>query len=44
MPMKAAVVKSNYNIEIKNIENPRIGPGDMLVQMRACGILSLIHI
>jgi len=38
MPMKAAVVKNNSNIEIKNIENPPIGPGDMLVQMRACGI------
>jgi len=38
MPMKAAVVKSNSNIEIKNIEKPPIGPGDMLVQMRACGI------
>jgi len=31
MPMKAAVVKSNSNIEIKNIEKPPIGPGDMLV-------------
>jgi len=38
MSMKAAVVKNNSNIEIKNIENPPIGPGDMLVQMRACGI------
>jgi len=38
MPMKAAVVKSNSNIEIKNIEKPSIGPGDMLVKMRACGI------
>jgi len=36
--MKAAVVKSNSNIEIKNIEKPPIGPGDMLVKMRACGI------
>jgi len=36
--MKAAVVKSNSNIEIKNIEKPSIGPGDMLVKMRACGI------
>ena len=36
--MKAAVVKSNYNIEIKNIEKPPVGPGDMLVKMRACGI------
>jgi len=38
MSMKAAVVKSNSNIEIKNIEKPSIGPGDMLVKMRACGI------
>ena len=38
MSMKAAVIKSNSNIEIKNIENPPIGPGDMLFQMRACGI------
>ena len=38
MPMKAVVVKSNSNIEIKNIEKPPVGPGDMLVKMRACGI------
>ena len=38
MPMKVAVVKSNSNIEIKNIEKPPVGPGDMLVKMRACGI------
>jgi len=38
MPMKAAVVKSNSNIEIKNIEKPPVGSGDMLVKMRACGI------
>jgi len=37
MPMKAAVVKSNSNIEFKNIEKPPVGPGDMLVKMRACG-------
>jgi len=36
--MKAAVVKNNSNIEIKNIENPSIGSGDILVKMRACGI------
>ena len=36
--MKAAVVKSNSNIEIKNIEKPPVGPGDILVKMRACGI------
>ena len=35
--MKAAVVKSNSNIEIKNIENQSVGPGDILVKMRACG-------
>ena len=38
MSMKAAVVKSNSNIEIKNIENQPVGPGDILVKMRACGI------
>ena len=36
--MKAAVVKSNSNIEIKNIEKQSLGPGDILVQMCACGI------
>ena len=36
--MKAVVVKNNSNIEIKNIEKPPVGPGDMLVKMRACGI------
>jgi len=36
--MKAAVVKSNSNIEIKDIENQSVGPGDILVKMRACGI------
>jgi len=38
MFMKAAMVKNNSNIEIKNIEKPPVGPGDMLVKMRACGI------
>ena len=38
MSMKAVVVKSNSNIEIKNIENQSVGPGDILVKMRACGI------
>jgi L-iditol 2-dehydrogenase len=36
--MNAAIVKSNSNIEIKNIEKPPVGPGDILVKMRACGI------
>jgi len=38
MSMKAAMVKNNSNIEIKNIEKPPVGPGDILVKMRACGI------
>jgi len=38
MYMKAAMVKNNSNIEIKNIEKPPVGPGDILVKMRACGI------
>ena len=38
MSMKAAVVKSNSNIEIKNIEKQSVGPGDILVKMHACGI------
>ena len=36
--MKAAVVKGNSTIEIKNIEKQSLGQGDILVQMRACGI------
>ena len=36
--MKAAIVKSDSNIEIKNIEKQSLGPGDILVQMHACGI------
>ena len=36
--MKAAVVKGNSTIEIKNIQNQSVGPGDILVKMRACGI------
>jgi len=29
--MNAAIVKSNSNIEIKNIEKPPVGPCDILV-------------
>jgi len=32
------MIKNNSNIEIKNIEKPPVGPGDILVKMRACGI------
>jgi len=36
--MKAEVEKGNSTIEIKNIQNQSVGPGDILVMMRACGI------
>jgi len=36
--MDAAIVKTNSNVEIKNVEKPHVGPGDILVKMRACGI------
>ena len=36
--MDAVIVKSNSNVEIKNVEKPSVGQGDILVKMRACGI------
>ena len=36
--MKAAVVKDDSTIKITHIENPELGPSDILVQMSACGI------
>ena len=43
MPMKAAVIKSNSNIEIKNIEKPPVGPGDMLVtNTESIGMILLV--
>ena len=36
--MKAAVVKDDSTIKITHIENPELGPNDILVQMSACGI------
>ena len=36
--MKAAVVKDNSMIKITDIENPKLGPNDILVKMVACGI------
>mgnify|MGYP001065798011 FL=1 len=36
--MKAAIVKSDSNIEIKNMIKPSLGPDDILVKMHACGI------
>ena len=36
--MKAAIVKGDSNIEIKDITKPSLGPGDILVKMQSCGI------
>jgi len=36
--MKAAIVKTNSIIEIKNLEKPTLGPREILVKMQACGI------
>jgi len=36
--MKAAIVKSNSIIEIKNLEKPPVGSHEILVKMQACGI------
>jgi len=36
--MKAAIVKSGSNIEIKNMVKPPLGPDEILVKMHACGI------
>ena len=38
MTMRAAIVKGNSNIEIKDIENQSVGPNDILVKKCACGI------
>src|SRR2546422_165021 len=36
--MKAAYVKSPSNVDIKNVERPQIDNGDILVNMRVCGV------
>ena len=36
--MKAAIVKTNSIIEIKNLEKSPLGPREILVKMQACGI------
>jgi len=36
--MKAAIIKSNSIIEIKNLEKSPLGPREILVKMQACGI------
>ena len=36
--MKSAYVKGPANVEIHNTEKPHVDSGDVLVQMRACGV------
>ncbi len=36
--MKAAVYHSQHNIRIEEVPTPRIGDGEILVEMKACGI------
>ncbi|HXX05602.1 MAG TPA: zinc-dependent dehydrogenase [Candidatus Bathyarchaeia archaeon] len=36
--MKSAYVKGPSNVEIHSVERPHVGSGDIVVQMRACGV------
>ncbi len=36
--MKAAYVKGPANVEIKNVEKPVLGKGDLMITMKACGV------
>jgi len=36
--MKAAVISGKGAVELKESPTPKTGPGDLLVQMRACGV------
>src|SRR3954451_23833967 len=36
--MKAAVYVGNQTVEVTDISTPQIGPGELLVQVEACGI------
>ena len=36
--MKAAFVKSHSQVEIRIVDKPTVGPGDILVKMQACGV------
>jgi L-iditol 2-dehydrogenase len=36
--MKAAYVKGPSAVEIRNVERPKAGKGELLVRMRACGV------
>jgi L-iditol 2-dehydrogenase len=36
--MKSAYIKGPSSVEIRNIERPQVGVGDLLIRMRACGV------
>ena len=36
--MKSAHINGPSNVEMRDIERPRVGPGDIVVQMKACGV------
>lgn len=36
--MKAALISGRGIVELKNLPTPRIGPNELLVRMRACGV------
>lgn len=36
--MKAAAITEKGTVELKELPRPKVGPGDILVHMRACGI------
>jgi len=36
--MKSAYIKGPLNVEIRNTERPQVGSGEIVVQMRACGV------
>ncbi len=36
--MKAAVYRGNGQISVESIPTPRIGPGEIIVQVRSCGV------
>jgi|SRR5579872_144564 len=36
--MKAAYIKEPSNVEIKNVERPNVGKGDLMITMKACGV------
>ena len=36
--MKAAFVKGPAQVEVRTVDKPSIGPDEIMVRMRACGV------